>query len=81
MENYAGNDVSLKESSVCVVGGTGKVIREVKVASEPEAVVRYFTELELPVCRVGSRRGRDHNGCIQGFVSQDITLSCWRRHM
>lgn len=49
MEHYAGIDVSLKESSVCVVDARGKVVREVKVASEPEAVVRYFDELELPV--------------------------------
>jgi transposase len=41
--------VSLKDSSVCVVDVTGKVVREVKVASEPEALVRYFEELGLPV--------------------------------
>lgn len=57
MEHYAGIDVSLKESSVCVVDATGKVVREVKVASEPEAVVRYFDELELPVCRIGLEAG------------------------
>ena len=39
MEHYAGIDVSLKESSVCVVDATGKLIREVKVASEPETLV------------------------------------------
>lgn len=42
MEHYAGIDVSLKESSVCVVDATGTVVREVKVASEPEALVGYF---------------------------------------
>lgn len=42
MDYYAGIDVSLKESSICVVDGTGKVVREVKVASEPEALVVYF---------------------------------------
>jgi len=35
MEYYAGIDVSLKESSVCVVDAKGKVVREVKVASAP----------------------------------------------
>jgi transposase len=57
MEYYAGIDVSLKESSVCVVDAKGKVAREVEVASEPEAVVRYFDELELPVCRIGLEAG------------------------
>ena len=42
MEYYAGIDVSLEQSSVCVVDGTGKIVREAKVASEPEALVRFF---------------------------------------
>ena len=29
-------DVSVKETSDCIVDDTGKIIREVKVASEPE---------------------------------------------
>ncbi len=57
MEYYAGIDVSLKESSVCVVDVTGKVVREVKVASEPEALVRFFDELGLSVSRIGLEAG------------------------
>ena len=40
MEYYAGIDVSLKKCSVCVVDGTDKIVHEIKVASEPEALVR-----------------------------------------
>jgi predicted NBD/HSP70 family sugar kinase len=36
MTYYAGIDVSLEQSSVCVVDGTGKIVREAKVASEPD---------------------------------------------
>lgn len=57
MEYYAGIDVSLKDSSVCVVDMTGKVVREVKVASEADALVRYFDELGLPVSRIGLEAG------------------------
>uniref|UniRef100_UPI0005BC59BC IS110 family transposase n=1 Tax=Bradyrhizobium sp. Ai1a-2 TaxID=196490 RepID=UPI0005BC59BC len=57
MDYYAGIDVSLKESSICVVDGTGKVVREVKVASEPEVLIGYFDELELPVSRIGLEAG------------------------
>lgn len=57
MDHYAGIDVSLKESSVCVVDAKGKVVREVKVASEPEALVRYFGELGIPVSRIGLEAG------------------------
>ena len=39
MEHFAGLDVSVKETSVCIVDGTGKIVREVKAASEPEALL------------------------------------------
>jgi transposase len=57
MEYYAGIDVSLIESSVCIVDLAGNVVREVKVASEPETLVRYFDELGLPVTRIGLEAG------------------------
>ena len=57
MNYYAGIDVSLKESSVCVVDAKGKVVREVKVASEPEALVRFFGGLGFPVSCIGLEAG------------------------
>jgi transposase len=40
-----------------VVDGTGRIVREAKVASEPEALVRFFRELGLPLARVGLEAG------------------------
>lgn len=57
MEYFAGIDVSLELSSVCVVDATGKIIREAKVASEPEALARFFGELGFPVVRIGLEAG------------------------
>ena len=39
MDHFAGLDVSVKETSVCIVDDVGKIVREVKVASEPEALL------------------------------------------
>ena len=39
MDHFAGLDVSVKETSVCIVDEMGKIVREVKVASEPEALL------------------------------------------
>src|ERR671932_614758 len=57
MGDNGGIDVSLERSSVCVVDATGKIVREAKVASEPEALVRFFRELGLPLARVGLEAG------------------------
>jgi transposase len=57
MEHYAGIDVSLERSSVCVVDGSGRIIREAKVASEPEALVDFFRRLGLSLTRVGLEAG------------------------
>jgi transposase len=57
MEHYAGIDVSLERSSVCVVDATGKIIREAKVASEPEALAGFFAGLGLAVTRIGLEAG------------------------
>ena len=47
MEYYAGIDVSLESSSVCVVDAKGQVLREAKIASEPEALVGWFNQLNI----------------------------------
>src|SRR3712207_8350724 len=57
MEHYAGIDVSLERSSACVVDATGRIVREAKVASEPEALVGFFRQLGLPLTRVGLEAG------------------------
>src|SRR5438105_13098693 len=48
MDHFAGLDVSVKETSICIVDGTGRIVREVKVASEPEALLQI---LGNPICR------------------------------
>ena len=57
MDYFAAMDVSLEQSSVCVVDGTGKIIREAKVASEPEALVAWFAESGLKFTRIGLEAG------------------------
>src|SRR3712207_6329188 len=57
MERYAGIDVSLELSSVCVVDATGRIVREAKVASEPDALIAWFRGLGLEVARAGLEAG------------------------
>ena len=57
MEHFAGIDVSLKDSSICVVDAAGRIVREAKVASEPEALVAWFRGLGFAVTRIGLEAG------------------------
>jgi predicted NBD/HSP70 family sugar kinase len=57
MEHYAGIDVSLEASSVCLVDASGKIIREAKVASEPAALIGWFADLGLELTRIGLEAG------------------------
>jgi hypothetical protein len=43
LDYFAGLDVSVKETSVCIVDDVGKIVREAKVASEPEALLQVLT--------------------------------------
>lgn len=57
MEHYAGLDVSLEQTSVCIVDVRGGIVCEAKVASEPEALIGFLAERELPIERVGLEAG------------------------
>jgi transposase len=57
MDHYAGIDVSLELSSVCLLDASGQIVREAKVASEPEALTAFLAGLNLPLTRVGLEAG------------------------
>src|SRR4051795_10966836 len=57
MDHYAGIDVSLEYSSVCVVDASGRIVREGKVLSEPDALINWFGSLGLELSRVGLEAG------------------------
>src|SRR5438876_8472034 len=57
MDHYAGIDVSLECSSVCVVDANGKIVCEAKVASEPQALIAWFGSLGFGLQRIGLEAG------------------------
>ena len=65
MEHFAGLDVSVKETSVCIVDDTGRIVREAKVASEPEALLSVLNNPSYRFRRIGRGRRRC---CHQGAV-------------
>src|SRR5271157_4753175 len=57
MEYYAGIDVSLEASSVCVVDASGKIVKEAKVLSELDDLIAWFKALPFALARIGLEAG------------------------
>ena len=53
MVYFAGLDVSLEETAICIVDDVGKIVREARVASEPEALIAFFGSCGMKMERVG----------------------------
>jgi transposase len=57
MDHYAGIDVSLESSSLCVMDATGRVVREAKIPSEPETLAAWLKSLGCEISRIGLEAG------------------------
>ena len=57
MNYYAGIDVSLESSSVCIVDATGEIVKEARVESHPDALVKFFKAFGLPLTVIGLEAG------------------------
>ena len=57
MDHFAASDVSVKESSICIVDDTGRIVKEVKVASEPEALLKVLGKPGYHFKRIGLEAG------------------------
>ena len=63
MDYFAGLDISVKETSVCIMDETGKIVREVKVASEPAALLAVLKIPPTALSGLDWKPGRCRNGC------------------
>ena len=57
MEFYVGLDVSLKQTSICVVDQTGLIVREGVVDSDPEAISVFMKSKAPDAVRIGLETG------------------------
>jgi transposase len=57
MDYFAGLDASAKETSVCIADDAGKIVREVRVASEPKALLQVLANNSYRFKRVGLEAG------------------------
>ncbi len=57
MELYVGMDVSLKETSICVVDCSGEIVSEGTVISEPSAIAEFIEAKAVSAKRIGLETG------------------------
>src|SRR5262252_3299826 len=80
MDYFAGLDVSVKESSVCVVDDAGKIVREARVASEPEALLQVLTNTLYRFKRVGLEAGPLSQWLLSALAEAGLPVICVETH-
>ena len=82
MEHFAGLDVSVKETSVCIVDETGRIVREVKVASEPDALLQVLKNSAYRFKRIGLEAGPLSQWLYSALGEANLPVICVEtRHM
>src|SRR5260370_10484091 len=82
MDHFAGLDVSVKDTSVCIVDGTGKIVREVKVASEPGVLLAVLTQAAYRFKRIGLEAGPLSQWLFSALGEANLPVICVEtRHM
>lgn len=67
MSYYAGLDVSMNTTFICIVNEKGKVVKELESASTPEAIVSFLSTTELKIEKVGLE-----SGCLTHYLKKGL---------
>src|ERR1700693_3521011 len=82
MAHFVGLDVSVKETSVCVVDDAGKVILEQKVPAEPDDIIALLTSLGVSFGRIGIEAGPLSQWLVSALTAAKLPVICVEtRHM
>src|SRR5262245_46315426 len=82
MDYFAGLDVSVKETSVCIVDDAGKIMREARVASEPEALLQVLANNTYRFKRIGLEAGPMSQWLYSVLAEAGLPVICVEtRHM
>src|SRR5215213_1246021 len=76
MKHYAGLDVSLKETSICIVDETGSISREMKAPSHPEDLARVLLDPTWRLARIGLEAGPLSQWLFSGLAETGLPVVC-----
>src|SRR6478736_5286312 len=82
MKHSVGLDVSVKETAICIVDEAGKVVREGKVATEPQAIIAFLSSAGVEYARIGLEAGPLSQWLVNGLSAAGLPVICVEtRHM
>ena len=76
MKYYSGLDVSVKETSVCIIDETGKICREVKVVSHPDDLIAALSHPAWQIERIGLEAGPLSQWLFEGLANAGLPVVC-----
>ena len=79
MDHLVGLDVSVKQTSICIVDDTDRIVKEVKVGSEPEVLLQVWGSPFTTSSGSDWKLGRYRNGFSVGLWKQTCPWSVSRR--
>jgi len=76
MPDYVGLDVSLDQTSLCVLDAAGQIVRETKLDTDPDAIAEYLGQAALVIERVGLKAGPLSQWLHAGLVAHGLPAVC-----
>ena len=74
--HYVGVDVSLDQTSLCVLDATGQIVHEAKLDTDPDAIAAYLHRADLAIERVGLEAGPLSQWLHAGLVAEKLPAIC-----
>lgn len=76
MKHYVGMDVSVKETSLCIVDETGGICRELKVSSHPDDLIEVLNDPAWHLVRIGLEAGPLSQWLFEGLSNAGLPVVC-----
>ncbi len=76
MKHYAGLDVSVKETSLCIVDETGRICREARLVSHPDDLLAALNDPIWRFDRIGLEAGPLSQGLFSGLAEAGLPVIC-----
>lgn len=76
MKYYAGLDVSIQETSICIVDQEGKIMKERKVESAPGPIINFFNDCAFEISKIGLEAGPLSQWLYSGLAREGLPVIC-----